>query len=132
MDLRKRIADAYLECDGTNGEIAARFGVSIPTVERLGRRVREGTGLVPLPRPGRPRLLNERHHKWIVSELTRDPYITSYELTRRFRTRHRSVDIHRSTILRAMRDVGYSFKKRLRTHLSVIDVTSSKSALRSQ
>ena len=69
LDLRERIAAAHAARDGTNEEIAARFSVSRTTVERLGRRVREGVGLEPGKPTGRPRALQSQHIDWIGKTL---------------------------------------------------------------
>lgn len=111
QDLRERIVAACLAQEGSHPEIAERFGVSRTTVERLVRRVREDRGLEPDKPSGRPPLLEEKHLEWIKNELERDPFISSYELTSRFTRRFRKVRLHRSTILRAMHDLGFTFKK---------------------
>ncbi len=111
LDLRERIVTASLAGEGSHPEIAERFGVSVTTVERLVRRVREARGLEPDKPPGRRPLLEEQHFAWLRSELERDPFISSYDLTARFRRRFRRVQLHRSTILRAMHDLGFTFKK---------------------
>ena len=111
LDLRERIAAAHAARDGTNEEIAARFSVSRTTVERLGRRVREGVGLEPGKPTGRPRALQSQHIDWIGKTLSKDPYLSSYELATKFRKRFRRVNVHRSTVLRAMHDLNFTFKK---------------------
>ena len=111
LDLRKRIAAAHAARDGTNEEIAARFQVSRTTVERLGRRLREGTGLEPGKSTGRPKVLLPKHYDGMAKELPKDPYLGSYGLAARFRKHFRHVKLHRSTVLRAMHDLGFSFKK---------------------
>lgn len=111
MDLRERIAAAHEARDGTNEEIAKIFGVSLTTVERLGRKLREGIDLVAGKPTGRPKLLEKKHHDWIAKQLRGDPYITSHELTAKLKKRFRRLGIHRSTVLRAMHDLGFTFKK---------------------
>ncbi len=111
LDLRSRIAAAHTTRDGTNEEIAARFSVSRSTVERLGRRVREGVGLEPGTPTGRPRVLQLQHLDWIGRTLRKDPYLSSYELATKFRKRFRRVKVHRSTVLRAMHELNFTFKK---------------------
>ena len=111
VDLRERIAAAHAEREGTNEEIAERFSVSVTTVERFGRRVREGVGLEAGKPTGRPRTLQARHLKWISKALRNDPYLTSHELSAKFRSYFRSVKVHRSTILRAMHELDFTFKK---------------------
>lgn len=110
-DLRERIAGAHAARDGTNEEIAERFSVSVTTVERFGRRAREGVGLEPGRPTGRPRTLQDQHMKWIAKTLRNDPFLTSHELSAKFRRHFRSVKVHRSTILRAMHELEFTFKK---------------------
>ncbi len=110
-DLRERIAAAHAARDGTNEEIAERFSVSLTTVERFGRRIREGQGLEPGKPTGRPRALQSQHLEWIDKALRDDPYLTSYDLAVKFRKHFRRVKVHRSTILRAMHELEFTFKK---------------------
>lgn len=111
IDLRERIVEAYLLREQTHEEIAERFRVSVPTVERLGRRAREGRDLEPDRPTGRPRLLQEQHLAWLRKEMEADPYVTSHELTARFKRRFPRCRLHRSTVLRAMHELGFTFKK---------------------
>ena len=111
IDLRERIADAYLAGEMSNAAIAERYRVSVTTVERLGRRVREGISLEPGKSPGRPRVLLDKHLAWLGREIKRDPYVSSYELRTRFHKRCPRIRVHRSTILRAMHELGFTFKK---------------------
>lgn len=123
LDLRKRIAAAVLAAEETQPRIAERFCVSLSTVERISRKLNAGEGLEPQKHPGRQPLLDERHLERIRAELERDPYITSYELARRFNRVFSKNKVHRSTILRAMHRLGFSFKKRPRTRLHAIGRT---------
>ncbi|MCP4905903.1 MAG: hypothetical protein GY910_13075 [bacterium] len=111
MDLRERIAAAITAAEESHPLIAERFRVSVPTVERISRRLREGSGLKPRPKSGRPASLQEKHLAHIRRELERDPFMSSYELARRFKRFFPKHRVHRSTILRAMHDLGFSFKK---------------------
>ena len=112
MDLRERIAAAVEIAEESHPLIAERFGVSIATVERISRRLREGSGLQPRKSTGRPPALGDEHYEHIRRELEKDPFMSSYDLARRFKRFFPSNPVHRSTILRAMHDLGYSFKKK--------------------
>ena len=112
MDLKERIAAAVRAREQTQAQIAARFEVSITTVERIARRLREGESLEPHKIPGAAPKLKERHVEWLRSQLEADPFTSSYELAARFNKRFRATKVHRSTILRAMHDLGFSFKKK--------------------
>lgn len=111
LDLRERIAAAVVAAEESHPLIAERFGVSVTTVERISRKQREGKSLEPRKHPGRGPALEEKHFAWIRAEVQRDPYISTYEVAGRFNKRFPKNRVHRSTILRAMHHLGYSFKK---------------------
>ena len=79
MDLRERIAAAIDAAEESHVLIAERFDVSVSTVERISRKMREGNSLEPAPKPGRPPRLDERHLARIREELERDPYILALD-----------------------------------------------------
>ena len=111
MDLRERIAKVLGEGNETQTSIAARFKVSRVSVERIARKVREGRSLVPDSAPGAQPKLGEDERMWLRAEIERDPYVSSYDLTKVFNRRFPKNRVHRSTILRAMHALGFSFKK---------------------
>lgn len=123
LDICERIASAVQLAEESHVLIAARFSISVSTVERISRKLREGRTLEPAPRLGRTKVLMENHRAFIRHQLRDDPYITSYELARRFNARFRVNRVHRSTILRAMRELGFSFKKKRPTPPSETDQT---------
>lgn len=93
--------------------IAKRFSVSVTSVERISRRMREGRHLTRTEHSGGPRpLLKEQHHAYIREQLKNDPFVSSYELAKRFNNHFADLQVHRSTILRAMHAAGFSFKKK--------------------
>lgn len=130
LDLRERIADAIRSEDQTHPEIAARFAVSITTVERISRKLREGRSLEPGRSTGRPPVLREEHKAFIREQLEQDPFVSSYELATRFNRRFPKNRVHRSTILRAMHGAGFSFKKKRRTRRSETEPTSQRNGSR--
>ena len=111
LDLRERIVDALEAAEESHPLIAERFGVSVTSVERMSRRVREGKPLEADKPPGPGKKLGDVHLDWIQGELERDPFITSYDLRTRFCRRFPRLPVHRSTILRAMHELGFTFKK---------------------
>lgn len=115
-DLRKRLAVAITRADESYPRLGERFGVSASTVEKFARKLREGRSLQPAPRPGRPVALEQEHLQFLRDELKASGFLSSYDLARRYNTRFKSNRVHRSTILRAMRELGYSFKKKQPTH----------------
>ena len=116
MDLAERIASAIVRAEESHPLIAERFAVSVSTVERISRRMREGAPLTRTDHSGGPRpLLGEEHHGYIAQQLEETPFVSSYELTKRFNAHFADLQVHRSTILRAMHAAGFSFKKKSRT-----------------
>lgn len=116
--LRERIAEAYLVGEETCPAIAERFQVSVASVERFGRRAREGRGLEPGYSPGRPPKITAADQRWVERQLKKNPYSTSYELTDLFCEAHPNRQVHRSTILRVMKGLGWTQKKRPRSRRS--------------
>ena len=111
MDLRERVAAAIEAAEESHVLIARRFNVSVTTVERISRKLRQGESLVPRRPPGRTPTLNEDHFDWLRREMSRDPYLSSYALTHLFNRAFPTRRVHRSTILRALHQLGFSFKK---------------------
>jgi transposase len=52
MDLRERVLRAYDQQTGTQTQVAARFGVSVPWIKKLLRRRRETGSAAPKPHGG--------------------------------------------------------------------------------
>ena len=52
LDLRERVSGAWQRGEGSQPEIAARFGVSVSFVRDLSRRWRESGAVAPKPRGG--------------------------------------------------------------------------------
>lgn len=112
LDLRRRIAEAIEKNEENGVAIAARFAVSSATVCRIRARLENEESLEARMAPGREFKVTDKHRDWIRRELQRDPFLTSHELTERFNRRYRKTQVHRSTILRAMHMIGFSFKKK--------------------
>lgn len=125
MDLAERIASAIVGAEESHPLIAERFGVSVSTVERISRRMREGKPLTRIEHSGGPQpLLDQEHHRYIARQLKETPFVSSYELTERFNAHFADLQVHRSTVLRAMHAAGFSFKKKSRTRRKGTDPTS--------
>jgi transposase len=123
VDLRKRIAAALGQAKESHPLIAERFGVSVSTVEIISRKIREGRSLEPAPRPGRTRLFGAEHLRYLSKVLRENPYITSHELAALYNQKFKSNQVHRSTVLRTMHELGFSFKKKRTTRLNEIAPT---------
>lgn len=111
VDLCERIAEAIHEAEDSYVLIAERFNVSRASVLRVAKKRREGSSFEPAPRPGRPSLLEEKHRAFIQEMLGKNPYLSSYAMAELFNKKFRTNRVHRSTIFRAIRALGLTFKK---------------------
>ena len=100
-------------------EIVDTFAVSRNSVVRYVAKHRQGRSLEPSVPPGAEPKLGVQEYDWLRAEIKSNPYRTSYELTAKFNREFRSNRVHRSTILRAMHKLGYTYKKRPRSRLNV-------------
>ncbi len=97
--------------DKTVDDIATNFGVSHMSVRRLIAKAESGESLEPGVGAGRPTKLGEHELEWLRGEIKANPYATSYELSAKYNRQFRTNKVHRSTVLRAIRALGYSSKK---------------------
>jgi len=126
-ELRIRAVRAYEAGDESYERVAARFEVGVATLERWVRRQRLTGTLDPLAKAGGWRspvdgVLLQR----VVAER---PDRTTDEVTREYN--HRAVPtarVHRSSILRTLRRLGYVFKKNDRGRRNSIVRVSKPSA----
>ena len=66
VDLRERVVGAWERGEGTQEEVAARFGVGVASVVRWVALKRETGSLKPRPKPGRQRTLTEEHRALLL------------------------------------------------------------------
>lgn len=116
MDLKERIVRSVKDEGLSQADTARRFAVSESTVSRLVQALRErGTvAAVEFVRGPKPRLMEE-HFEWLRARTAESPFLSTYELTRLFNEDFPEVAVHRSTILRALHQLGLSFKKKPRS-----------------
>jgi transposase len=111
LDLRLKVLDAF-DRGIPRKEVVRTFGISMPTLERYLRRRREGAELDPGRSPGRtPSIcanVEERRALWKQleenSEATLERHCELWEKERRVR-------VSISTMSRAVRKLGWTFKK---------------------
>lgn len=111
VELRERIARAHIDQGMGVNEIAEVFHVSVASVRRYIAKASQGKSLAPAVPPGVSQKLGDKEYEWLRQELADDPYTTSYELANRYNRKFRSNQVHRSTILRAIGKLGFSYKK---------------------
>lgn len=127
LDLRKRIVARYARGDITYVELAETFGVGEATVSRLLRIHREGRSLVP-NRPGGgfpPRIAPEQFPA-LVKLVAEKPDRTVAELCELWLLR-RGGEISESSMKRALRRAGLTWKKKRFDPPSKTEPTSKKS-----
>ena len=111
LDLRLKVLDA-IDRGIPRKEVVRTFGVSMPTLERYLRRRREGTGLAPGRSPGRtPSIcasVEEKRMLWAQLEENAD---ATLEHHCKMWERKRAVKVSVSTMSRAVRKLGWTFKK---------------------
>lgn len=119
LDLRERIIAAWKSNEGTWDEIAERFCVGVASVDRLVKRYRERRSVEPLPHGGGVSPLIDREGLKVVRRLLEErPDLTDDELAYAFREETK-LQVSRPTMGRAVRRLGFTRKKRLRSRRSV-------------
>lgn len=112
VELRERVINAHLQQGMAVIEIADVFQVSVTSVRRFIKLAKAGRSLIAETPPGGQKKLGASEHKWLLTEIQRSPFTTSYELTAKYNQKFRKNQVHRSTILRAMHKLGFTHKKR--------------------
>lgn len=117
IELRLKIVAAHTEQGIAPAQVARIFGVSYRTVKRYLAKASEGHSLEPGIGTGRPRLLADYDLAWIRQFMEDAPFSSSHEVAHAYNRAH-GTKIHRSTFLRALHDLGLSFKKKRPSHPS--------------
>ena len=117
QDLRERIRDALQAGGASQPEIARRFRVSLSTVERIQRRVRETGSCAALPHGGGPARVLEPYEAWIRAEVKKQPDVTLEELRERL-AGAKQVPTSPSMMSRELQLLHLPRKKRLSTTAS--------------
>ncbi len=111
IDLRQRVVSAYEQGEGSISEIASRFGVCPAFVKKVLRQWRESGDLSPRPHGGgKPRSLTERQRRLLRRKVRDEGDISLAEL-QIFLAERESVEVHVSTISRALSALGLPLKK---------------------
>lgn len=113
QDLKQRIVDSVLKENVSQAATARRLMVSESTVSRTIIDYRERGTVAPREyRRGLKPLLGEEHLEWIRVRIEESPFLSTYELAPLLREAFPALQVHRSTILRALHRLGLSAKKR--------------------
>ena len=113
LDLRRRIVDAYEQGQGSIAEVAEQFSVSTYFVKKMLRQWRQTGDLTPLPHGGgKPPSLTPRQRLLLKRKVQQQSDLSLAEL-QQLLSEQESVDIHLSTISRALARIGLPRKKSL-------------------
>ena len=113
LDLRQRVVRAYDQGEGSISEIATRFGVSTAFVKKLLHRWRLTGDLAPRAHGGgKPKSLSLRQHQLLKRKVRQQADISLVEL-QSFLDQEEAVQVHVSTISRALAGLGLPLKKRV-------------------
>src|SRR3712207_4758947 len=104
-DLRKKIVAALEQRGMSKAEAARTFSVSLSSVKRYARSVRQGGSLTPKKSPGRPRIVDLK-----TQALLKERPAATIGQRRRFLEHIRGTDMSDSTVRRLMKRLGFSQK----------------------
>jgi transposase len=107
-DLRKKIV-AALERGMSKTEAARTFDVSLSSVKRYARTVRQGGSLTPKKSPGRTRIVDQKAQVLLKEDVKERPGATIGQ-RRRFLEHVTGKDLSDSTVRRLMKRMGFSQK----------------------
>src|SRR3712207_470207 len=108
-DLRKKIVTALEQRGMSKAEAARTFDVSLSSVKRYARSVRQGGSLAPKKSPGRPRIVDEKAQVLLEEDVKERPVATISQ-RRRFLEHITATDMSDSTVRRLMKRLGFSQK----------------------
>jgi transposase len=107
-DLRKKIV-AAIERGMPKAQAARTFDVSLSSVKRYARSVRQGDSLTPKKSPGRPRKADQKAQVLLEADVKERPAATISQ-RRRFLEHLTGTTLSDSTIRRLMKRMGFSQK----------------------
>jgi transposase len=112
LDLRERIA-AAVEAGQAQTAVAARFAVSLASVERIARKRREGNSLAPGKHPGKAPLVSTDQHQAFASLVASRTDWTLQRLVDAWREQT-GTSVSLATMSRSLRRCGFVHKKSAR------------------
>jgi transposase len=113
VDLRERIVRSYEQGQGSIDEVATSFSVSTYFVKKMLRQWRKTGSLAPLPHGGgKSPSLTPRQRQLLKRKVRQQSDVTLAEL-QQLLSEQESVDVHISTISRALSSLGLPRKKSL-------------------
>lgn len=112
LDLRQRVVQAYEQGQGSIPEIAERFGVGTAFVKKMLRQWRSTGDLAPRAHGGGKPASLAAHHRQLLKRQVREQSDISLAELQSLLDEQESVNVHVSTISRALAALGLPLKKR--------------------
>jgi transposase len=109
-DLRKKVVEAVQQRRMNKSEAARAFGVSLSSVKRYTKAVREGRSLSPGKAPGKRPTLDEKARRLLEVHLEEHPFAKLSE-RREYLQKVAGVSVSESTLSRTIRSMGFGRKK---------------------
>jgi transposase len=109
-DLRKKIVQALQQRRMNKSEAARAFGVSLSSVKRYAKAVREGRSLSPGKAPGKMPLLDEKARRLLEADVEERPFAKLSD-RQEYLEKVAGVSVSESTLSRAIRKMGFGRKK---------------------
>jgi transposase len=109
-DLRRKIVEAVEERRMNQSEAARAFGVSLSSVKRYVKAVREGRSLSPGRAPGKRPTLDEKARKLLEADVEERPF-AKLSHRQEYLRKAAGVSVSESTLSRAIRSMGFRRKK---------------------
>jgi transposase len=109
-DLRRKIVEAVEQQRMNKSEAARAFGVSLSSVKRYTKAVREGRSLSPGKASGKRALLDEKARRLLEADVKERPFAKLAD-RREYLQKVAGVSASESTLSRALRKMGFGRKK---------------------
>jgi transposase len=109
-DLRRKIVQAVEPQRMNKSEAARAFGVSLSSVKRYTKAVREGRSLSPGKAPGKRPRLDEKARRLLEADVKERPFAKLAD-RREYLQKVAGVSASESTLSRALRKMGFGRKK---------------------
>ena len=109
-DLRRKIVEAVEERRMNQSEAARAFGVSLSSVKRYVKAVREGRSLSPATAPGKRPTLDEKARKLLEADVEERPF-AKLKHRQEYLRKAAGVSVSESTLSRTIRSMGFGRKK---------------------
>jgi transposase len=109
-DLRQKIVQALERRRMNKSEAARAFGVSLSSVKRYAKAVREGRSLSPGKAPGKRPKLDEKARRLLEANVEERPFAKLSD-RQEYLERVAGVRVSESTLSRTLRQMGFGRKK---------------------